>query len=292
VGVHIAGHPATGYQLESVPDLLLPDTLDSLLRGTIFHGRLHHFFRAGSTNALAMQAAQAGAPEGAVFIAEEQTAGRGRSGHDWHSERSTGIYVSIVLRPQMAPADVLTLSLMTGLATAAAVEKVTLLKPDLRWPNDLMLSRAAYTPEGSCITEERKFCGILTELNAEVTRVRFAVVGIGMNVNQRNFPPGLADIATSLRIETGREWSRVALAEALLQSFDREYRQLTEPGGRDALFARFEEASSFARGRRVHVDEEGGYTGTTEGLDARGFLRVRTDGGALKTVISGGVRGI
>jgi BirA family biotin operon repressor/biotin-[acetyl-CoA-carboxylase] ligase len=291
-GVQIAGHPATGYRLESVPDLLLPDALDPFIQGTLFHGQLRHYFRVNSTNALAMQAGQAGAAEGTVFFAEEQTAGRGRGGHDWHSAPSTGIYVSILLRPAMAPAEVLTLSLMTGLAVAAAVEETTRLKPDLRWPNDLLLSRAAYTADGGCISQERKVCGILTELNAEATRIRFVVVGIGINVNQREFPPELAEIATSLRLESEKDWSRVQLAAALLQSFDREYRRFLEPEGRRHLLRRFEEGSSFARGRRVHVEEEGGYSGTTEGLDARGFLQLRSQDGKLRTVLSGTVRGI
>jgi BirA family biotin operon repressor/biotin-[acetyl-CoA-carboxylase] ligase len=277
LGVDIAGHPATGYQLKTVPDLLLPEALGPLLKGTMFAGHMHHYFRIGSTNPAAMQAAAAGEPEGAVFVAEEQTAGRGRGGHGWHSPRSAGIYVSVILRPQLAPADVLVLSLVTGLAAAAAVREVTGLKPDLRWPNDLLLSG-------------KKFCGILTELNAEATRVRYAVVGVGMNVNQPDFPADLAGAATSLRLETRQTWSRVELAAALLKSLDREYRAMT--AGSDArreVLARFERESSYARGRRVHVDENGEYEGTTEGLDPRGFLQVRTAEG-LRTVISGGVR--
>ena len=292
LGVRIAGHPATGYQLEAVPDLLLPDILDPLVQGTMFRGKIHHFFRIGSTNAAGMEAAQAGEAEGTVLFAEEQTAGRGRGGHDWHSARSTGLYLSIILRPPMGPADVLLLSLMTGIAAASAVEELTGLKPDVRWPNDLLLSRTVYTDTGGCGTLERKFCGILTEINAEISRVRYAVVGIGINVNQESFPRSLAEIATSLRLEGGREWSRVELAAALLKSFDREYRLMAQPQAREQLFRRFEEASSFTRGRRVHVDEDGGYSGTTEGLDLRGFLQVRTDDGTLKTVISGGVRGV
>jgi BirA family biotin operon repressor/biotin-[acetyl-CoA-carboxylase] ligase len=138
---------------------------------------------------------------------------------------------------------------------------------------------------------DRKFCGILTELNAEVTHVRYAVVGIGINVNQETFPAELQPIATSLRQETGREWSRVELAAALLKSLDREYRALLDHAvqGRESILKRFEERSSFARRREVHVDEDGGYDGITEGLDERGFLQVRTDRG-LRTVLSGGVR--
>lgn len=277
LGVEIAGHPATGYQLRTVPDLLLPDVLAPLIKGTNFAAHLHHYFRIGSTNAAAMQAAAAGEPEGAVFVAEQQTAGRGRGGHGWHSPRSSGVYVSAIVRPQLSPADALVLSLAAGLAAADAVREVTGLKPDLRWPNDLLLNG-------------KKFCGILTELNAEATRVRYAVVGIGMNVNQADFPVDLADLATSLRLETGRAWSRVELAAALLKSLDHEYRAVLG-GERDQLLRRFEQESSYARGKHVRVDENGGYEGTTEGLDARGFLQVRTAEG-IKTVLSGGVRAI
>ncbi len=277
LGVEIVGHPATGYQLKSVPDLLLPEVLQPALQGTMFAGHLHHYFRIGSTNAAAMQAAAGGEPEGAVFLAEEQTSGRGRGGHGWHSPRSAGIYVSTILRPQLAPADALVLSLVAGLAAAAAVREVTGLEPDLRWPNDLLL-------------DGKKFCGILTELNGEVTRVRYAVVGIGMNVNHERFPADLMQTATSLRMETGRSWSRVELGAALLKSLDHEYRAMLV-GGREQVLRRFEQESTYARGRRVHVDENGGYEGVTEGLDARGFLQVRTAEG-MRTVLSGGVKAL
>ena len=276
LGVEIAGHPAAGYQLRKVPDLLLPEIVAPLVRGTMFAGRIRHYFRIGSTNAVAMQAAAAGEPEGAVFVAEEQTAGHGRGGNAWHSERSRGIYCSVVLRPQLPPADVLVLSLAAGLAVRAAVAEICGLSADLRWPNDLLLN-------------EKKFCGILTELSAEVTRVRYAVAGIGVNVNQTDFPGELKRTATSLRLETGREWSRVELLSALLKSLDREYRALQRPGGAREAMARFEQASSYARGRRVRVEENGGFEGATEGLDDRGFLRVRTSDG-VRTVLSGGVR--
>lgn len=274
LGVEIAGHPATGYQLEKMPDLLLDRFVAPVLRGTIFNGHVQHRFTVGSTNAVAMEAAAAGAPEGTVLLAEEQTAGRGRGGHTWHSARSTGIYCSAILRPTLPPADALRLSLMTGLAVRDAVLEVTGVAPDLRWPNDLLLNG-------------KKFCGILIEMNAEVTRVRYAVAGIGMNVNHGEFPEDLRAIATSLRAETGRMWSRVEMAGALLKSLDREYRALLQGGGE--LVQRFEAASSYARDRRVHVDENGGYEGVTDGLDERGFLRVRTAGG-VRIVLSGGVR--
>ncbi len=125
LGVAIEGHPATGYQLSAIPDLLLPDALRPLLKGTLFANAIHHYFRIGSTNVAAMQAGAAGEPEGAVFLAEEQTAGKGRGGHSWHSVESAGIYCSILLRPRVAPADALILALAAGVATADAVRNIT-----------------------------------------------------------------------------------------------------------------------------------------------------------------------
>jgi BirA family biotin operon repressor/biotin-[acetyl-CoA-carboxylase] ligase len=278
LGVAIGGHPATGYSLNSMPDLLLPEFLAPLLHGTIFGKNIHHYYKTGSTNNVAMDAASAGAPEGSVFLAEQQTAGRGRGGHEWHSARSVGIYCSVVLRPVLPPSEALVLSLAAGLAVQSAIQDIDpRVQPDLKWPNDLLI-------------ENKKFCGILTEMNAEVTRVRHVVVGIGINVNQATFPPDLQDSATSLRLATGSEWSRVQLCAALLKSLDREYRELTENAdARQSILRRFSERSSSIRGVSVIVDENGGFEGVTEGLDSRGFLQVRTATG-LRTVLSGTVR--
>lgn len=278
LGVRIVGHPSSGYQLESVADLLLPEIVGPMVNGTIFAPRIRHYFRTGSTNVAAMEAAANGEPEGSTFFAEQQTAGRGRGSNQWESAPSDGIYCSVILRPQLSPADALLLSLIAGIAVAEAVEETTALHPDLRWPNDVLL-------------EDRKFCGILTEMNAETTRVRYVVVGIGIDVNQASFSAALEPVATSLRIAGGHEWSRVQVAAALLKSLDNWYRSLCDgtTDSRAAIFQKFEERSSFARSRLVYVDEDGGYEGVTEGLDSRGFLQVRTDRG-LRTVLSGGVR--
>ena len=277
LGVDVAGHPATGYQLRSNPDLLLPEILRPLLRSTIFGAHLHHFYKIGSTNAVAMAAAAEGAPEGSVFLAEEQTAGRGRGSNSWESPRSTGIYCSVVLRPAQPPSEILVLSLAAGLAVQAAIQQVdSRVNPDLKWPNDVLIGN-------------KKLCGILAEMNAEATRVRYIVVGVGINVNQANFPKELP--AISLRLVTGSEWSRVELAAALLKSLDREYRQLVEdPGARASILRRFAENSSWVRGKDVRIEENGSsFEGTTEGLDPRGFLLVRTSSG-VQTVFSGTVR--
>ena len=277
LGVDVAGHPATGYRLRSVPDLLLPEILRPLVRGTIFDEHLHHFYKIGSTNTAAMTAAAEGAPEGSVFLAEEQTAGRGRGANTWQSPRSTGIYCSVVVRPSLPPSDVLVLSLAAGLAVQSAIQQIdSRVDADLKWPNDVLV-------------DGKKVCGILTEMNAEATRVRHIVVGIGINVNQASFPKELQ--ATSLRLSGGSEWSRVELAAALLKSLDHEYRQLVENSdAQESILRRFAESSTWVRGKAVRIDENGaGFEGTTEGLDARGFLQVRTQKG-IRTVLSGTVR--
>lgn len=278
LGVKVDGRPATGYRLTKVPDLLLPAVLGRLTEGTIFSQHICHFFKISSTNSAATEAALMDAPEGSVFVAEQQTAGRGRGKHDWASEKSVGIYCSVLLRPTLPPSEMLPLSLAAGLAVQAAVQEIDPdAQPDLKWPNDLLIGG-------------KKFCGILTEMNAEPMRVRYVVVGIGINVNQTNFPSELQPIATSLRMATGREWSRVELCAALLRALDREYRALLrDPGARADILERFQYYSSTVKGRCVHVEEDGGYDGVTEGLDDRGFLRVRTDDG-LRTILSATVR--
>lgn len=277
LSVDVAGHPATGYQLRAVPDLLLPEILRPLVRGTIFEEHLRHFYKIGSTNTTAMSAAADGAPEGTVFLAEEQTAGRGRGSNAWQSPRSTGIYCSAILRPALPPSEVLVLSLAAGLAVQAAIQQVdSRVVADLKWPNDVLV-------------DGKKVCGILTEMNAEATRVRHIVVGIGINVNQEEFPKGLA--ATSLRLTTGNMWSRVEMSAALLKSLDREYRQLIEsPDARASVLRRFASNSSWVKGKAVRIEETGlSFDGKTEGLDERGFLRVQTASGT-RTVLSGTVR--
>jgi BirA family biotin operon repressor/biotin-[acetyl-CoA-carboxylase] ligase len=278
LGVDIAGHPSSGYQLTAVPDLLLPEMLEPLVRGTIFAEHICHYYRAGSTNTLALEAANAGAPEGSVFLAEQQTSGRGRGSHQWHSAQSTGIYCSVILRPGLPPSEVLVLSLAAGLAVQSAVQQIdSHVLPDLKWPNDLLI-------------HGKKFCGILTEMSGEATRVRHIVVGIGINVNQADFPDELAQTATSLRISTGAEWSRVELCAALLKSLHREYREiLANPEAHADILRRFEERSSSARERPVRIEGNGGFDGVTAGLDARGFLQVRTREG-MRIVLSGTVR--
>lgn len=268
----------TDVALGRVPDLLLPELLQPLLRGTIFGEHIHHYDRAGSTNTLALEAAGAGAPEGSLFVAEQQTAGRGRGSNQWHSPKSKGIYCSVILRPPLPSAEVLILTLAAGLAVFTAIQEIdSRVSPELKWPNDLLIGG-------------KKVCGILTEMSSEATSVRYIVAGIGVNVNHSEFPPDLERIATSLRIATGRDWSRLELCASVLKSLDREYKNLlTNPESHADTVRRFEHRSSSVRGREVWIEEQSGFEGTTEGLDSRGFLRIRTREG-IRTVYSGTVR--
>jgi BirA family biotin operon repressor/biotin-[acetyl-CoA-carboxylase] ligase len=256
------------------------DVLQTALAGTLFDGKLHLFPSIESTNTHAMQQAAKGAPHGSVYIAEEQTAGRGRGDHAWHSEPYTGIYVSILLRPQLGAADGLWLSLATGLAVQRAIENVTEVVTDIRWPNDLL-------------SDGRKVGGILVEMNAEASSIRYAVIGIGINVNQGKFPAELSGLATSLRLESDRRIAREELLVEVLQCLRDEIDSLIQRERIAAACAeilrRMETKSTWIRGKEVFVDEAGGYTGVTAGLDEKGFLRVQADDG-VRRVLSGGVR--
>jgi BirA family biotin operon repressor/biotin-[acetyl-CoA-carboxylase] ligase len=278
LGVRVKGHTGSGYRIEQAPDVLVPGLLNPRLRGTIFQNNIYHFFKAGSTSDIALELGHHGAPHGTVVIAEEQTAGRGRlRGRAWHSEKASGIYVSVLVRPAMPPAEAAMLTLVAGLAGHAAVELQTGVAPDIRWPNDLLLNG-------------RKFGGILTEMHAVPDQIEFVVIGIGMNVNHEQFPPELEALATSLRIETGRTQSRLELLVRLLLELERYYNRFMADGA-GPIVDRFTKVSSYARGKRVHVETATEtFTGTTEGLEPNGQLRVRRDGGRVEAIISGSVR--
>ena len=264
--------------------------VEASIAGTQFAGRLHHIPSTPSTNTLALQAAQQGTASG-VWVADEQTAGRGRGGHTWHSTAGDGLYVSALVRPQLFGADALKLSLAAGLAAQSAIAEVAALSIDLRWPNDLMVT----APD----RVERKFGGILTESSMEGGAngaLAYAVIGIGMNLNHASFPPELASLATSLRIVLGHPISREEVLAALLRHLESEIALVeaevnrTRPLNTPPLATRFERASTWTRNLRVNVDEDGGYTGVTDGLDPQGLLRIRLDDGSTRTVRHGGVR--
>ena len=276
LGVKVKGHPRTGYFLERMPDILTPDTLHQRLKGNLFGKRIYHFFKTDSTNRIALELGHAGEPEGALVIAEEQTAGRGRVGRAWHSERATGIYATLLLRPRLAPVQAPLLTMMAGLSARTAITDATGAAVDVKWPNDLLVGG-------------KKIGGILTEMHAEPSQVRFVIVGIGINVNQDKFPAEIAGAATSLRVETGKVQSRPDILIRLLWEFANDYNRFLQEGAA-SIVKRFEEVSSYARGKRVQVTNGGAaFTGVTAGLAPEGLLRVQRDGGELVTVVAGDV---
>ncbi|HEV2422150.1 MAG TPA: biotin--[acetyl-CoA-carboxylase] ligase [Candidatus Acidoferrales bacterium] len=275
-GVNVKGHPRSGYHIERVPDVLAPQLLSRHLRGTPFAKRILHFFQTESTNDVAMRLGETNEPHGTVVIAERQTAGRGRAGHSWVSEKSAGIYVTILLRPPISPMQSPALTLVAGLAARDAIAEETGLSPDIRWPNDVMLNG-------------KKVCGILTEMQAELDRIHFAAAGIGINVNQSKMPSELAGIATSLRIETERTHSRLELLLRLLRHLDRYYNQFITEGA-NPIVRRFCEVSSYGQGKRVRIaNGKASFVGVTAGLESSGILRVQREDGRTESIISGTV---
>ena len=274
LGVDVKGHHASGYQLVKIPDVLVPSLIWRGAGENEIGQSIVHFFRTDSTNTVALQLAARGAAHGTVVVAEEQTAGRGRLGRAWYSEKSSGIYTSIILRPPLSPSAAPVLTLMAGLAAQSALSSTTGLAVDIRWPNDLLVNG-------------KKVCGILTEMQAELDRLHAVVLGIGINVNHSQMPRGLKEIATSLRIEAQKTWSRVHLFTALLKELERYYHVLLKQGSA-AIAQRWEAVSSFASGKRVRVISAAGEgLATTAGLEPSGALRVRLEDGREESLVAG-----
>lgn len=231
-----------------------------------------------STNRLAMDRGKAGLGN-AVFIANEQTAGRGRGGHVWHSASGDGLYLSVLLHPRMQAADALKLSLAAGLAAQRAIQTAVGLHIDIRWPNDLVVPSS----------NNRKCGGILTETATQPNgNLSYAVIGIGINVNHLEMPEALQTISTSLRIASGFPVDRDEIAVQLVRELSAEIEQVEKDP--QSVLPRFAQASSWVHGKRVSVAEDEGYTGITDGLSATGLLRVRCEDGSLREVRHGGVR--
>lgn len=208
---------------------------------------------------------------GTTVGADEQTAGLGRLGRRWHSEKGSGLYFSVVLRPAFAIESFPALTLAVGLAVRRAIEETTQLTCDLRWPNDLLLG-------------ERKCAGILIQAEGDAI-----IAGVGINVNHADFPEELAAIATSLRAAAGRTFEREMLLVAALRAIDDWCGTIASRGIQPVLDA-FAAASSYVNGRRVRA--EAGSEGVTAGLDPQGFLLLRQNNGEVIKILAGGVRTI
>jgi BirA family biotin operon repressor/biotin-[acetyl-CoA-carboxylase] ligase len=234
------------------------------------------FDEIGSTNTEALNQARRGADEGLCIVARRQTAGRGRHGRVWISERDAGLYFSVVLRPKLEMRFLPLITLMTAVAVHDTLEEIFNLECDIKWANDIHVG-------------DKKICGILAE-TAETTKGLAVVVGIGINVKSSNFPPEIAGIATSIEAETGRKINSEELLEALTRFLDYHYEILREAGGAREIRQAWRHRSSYAVGKKVRVlTANETISGTTDGIEENGALRVRTNAGETRIIQAGDV---
>jgi len=274
-GYGIEAVAGRGYRLVSQSDLLLPEAVRREFRPSLLHGDIVHRDSVDSTNLLAAALAREGANEGTVVLAEQQTAGRGRLGRSWVSPARINLYCSVILRPAIPPLEVPRLTLVAGIAVAEAILVSADVRAAIKWPNDVLI-------------DGRKVAGVLTELEAEADRVRFVIVGIGVNLNATldDFPPELRDKATSLALASGEPVERARFAARLLTALDAAYATFLR-GGFAALRHRYEELHCLT-GQPVTVDGKPPLTGTVRGVDDSGALLVES-AGQLQRVVSGEV---
>jgi BirA family biotin operon repressor/biotin-[acetyl-CoA-carboxylase] ligase len=269
--------------------------LDCAVAATAFAGHLHHLRSTTSTNEVALKAARTGARIG-VWIADLQVAGRGRGVHCWHSPPRSGLYMTALVAPPIPMQSALSLSIRVAIAAQSALSTLYGLtvpdKIDIRWPNDLMLRGK----DG----HSRKVGGILIDTASNPARpdapatLRYAIIGIGINLNHTSFPAELESIATSIRRETPQPAAplrREPLAAAILLALDAEVQALTS--NPEPQTYNLSQYSTWITGKRIRVEPRDGlpgYTGTTAGLGPGGFLLVDGDDGQPHTVLSGGLR--
>jgi len=249
--------------------------LQSRLTGRRIGCRLHYEETVDSTNRVAMELAQGGAPEGTVVLADRQTAGRGRLQRSWQSPPGCNLYLSVILRPAIPPHDAAQITLLAGVAVAEAISAVCPERVGIKWPNDLLIGG-------------RKVCGILTEAKMAMGRIDSVIVGVGLNVNidSADFDPAHRETATSLREETGRDHSREDLLFLLCERFDQWYEIFLHDGFapvREGWLARAEMAGK--RLRILFLDEM--QEGVFAGIDRDGALLIADEKGAVRRITAG-----
>jgi BirA family biotin operon repressor/biotin-[acetyl-CoA-carboxylase] ligase len=278
LGYAIEASPHLGYQLVSSPDVLHADDLLSRLGKVQVVGReIHVFQETTSTSDLIERMARDGVREGVAVFAESQSRGRGRLGRAWLSTKGKGLWFSVLLRPAIRPLEATRLTVTSATALSRAIQSVTGLVVGIKWPNDLLI-------------QGRKVGGILTEMSAELDRVRHIVLGIGIDVNQEaaDFPVEIRRVATSLRQELKRPVSRAELATAVLRELDADYGRMI--GGRFPEVVEEWERQCVTLGRDVSIRAGDRETrGRAEALDESGALLLRTEHGRLERVVGGDV---
>lgn len=234
-----------------------------------------------STNLELIRLAKEGAPHGTLVIADSQMAGKGRMGRKWISPPGSGIWMSLLLRPEISPQSASMLTLVAALAVVEGIRGETGLNPQIKWPNDVVLGG-------------RKLCGILTEMSTEAGAIRYVVPGIGVNVNMTEFPPEVSETATSLRLELGREIEREPLIARMMEAFEGYYEKFLKTQDLAGLTEEYNRRS-VNLGRQVKVlDPAGNFQGEAMGIDSQGSLLVKMADGQVCQVISGevSVRGV
>lgn len=280
-----------GYEIEAVTNrgyrLTNPETmynkreLEQGLKTKTMGQSIYFYEETDTTNNRARELAQEGAPEGTLVVAEKQTAGRGRRGKVWESPLGTGIWMSLVLRPQIMPAEASVLTLLCGLATAEAIKAETGLSAGIKWPNDILING-------------KKAVGILTEMDCEMSEVHFVIPGIGINVNTASFPPEIADIATSLYLECGKTVSRRRLVHKVLERLEEHYETFLRTGSFTAMLEDYRK-HCITLGKEVHVLGREPFFAEALDITPEGELLVRrADNGKEEVVFSGevSIRGV
>ena len=276
-GYEIDARPRLGYSLIGIPDRLNAEEITDGLNSRFLGRKIYYYDIAKTTNDLAKELAGQGAPNGAIVLAEEQNSGRGRLGRYWHSPKHKGIYFSTILHPPVSLAEASQVTMVSAVALALAIRRVTGVPAGIKWPNDLLVGG-------------RKLCGILTEMSAEMDRIEYLVVGAGLNVNHtgEDFTPDILDTATSLRLESGSEQSRVALIQAMLEEFEKWYLIWLEQGFATVLTKWKELSVSLHCPVRVFTIKES-WEGWAQDVDESGALILRLPDGTLRSFISGEV---
>ncbi len=277
-GYDIEASPHHGYILRGTPDALHGDDLMARLGKTRAIGRdIRVFSETTSTNDIVEKLARDGVTEGITVFAESQTKGRGRLGRTWVSPAGRGLWFSILLRPPLRPTQATQLTVISAVAVARAIEKETGLEPEIKWPNDIMFG-------------PRKAAGILLELGAELDRIRYVVLGIGIDVNltAEELPPELSETATSLRLQAGRPLDRAALATAVLRELDHLYWRLKSGDFPEISDEWMRRCTTLGRRVVIRVGDRVIH-GQAEALDEEGALLIRTEHGRLERIIGGDV---
>jgi len=273
LGYDIVAVPHLGYRLESSPDRLFALEITHGLSTKFIAKKIHYFDYLASTMDLAMQLGIQAAPNGTLVLAESQTKGRGRLGRSWFSPKYKGIYLSLILRPKISPSASPILTLLSAVSICEAIKNIVGLDAQIKWPNDVFICN-------------KKIAGILTEMNAEVDKVNFVVIGIGLNVN--NDKKSLVAQATSLKEQAGQSLSRVLLLQELLRKIENNYFLLEEKGAQ-AIIDKWRNFS-LTLGRRVKVYcQDKHIEGQAVDVDQDGALLIRKDSGLMQKVFSGDV---